>query len=173
MTLVILPFGHRADDTVKNILSPYWSGTTTERDKEYLDLDCLEALVPDSVNAEDFQENPAKHIREVADFSGEELGYDKDGIFMFQHFNPNTLFDYYLMGGRWDNSLPNGKNIDTIPEDTKYKVPDKNIPFFLFEPDGEYILKGYSKGEREWFVEVQAKLAEYSGYDFALVDLHL
>jgi len=83
-------------------------------------------------------------------------------------YNPKSKWDWYVVGGRWDGviqgearkSNDNGFNfgdehhqvghnirpVKTFPE----PMPDKDIPFAIVTPDGEW----HEKGKMGWFANV-------------------
>lgn len=132
-----------------------------ERNYEY----ALKAINKDSITPERLNELNkiiAKGLSitdEVAWNAVKEWGYpiDEDGN-LLSSYNPDSKWDWYSIGGRWDGFLPlkekdeEGNRLETDEAlfheiDWEYLFSEKYPPFCYVTPDGEWV----EKGEMGWW----------------------
>ena len=113
-------------------------------------------------------------------------------------YNPDSRWDWYRVGGRWDGvvsksgkrrySEDNGFNFEKGHEEVKNnmcrvrELPVKSVPFAIVTPDGEWIEKGemgwwgMTKGEmteRKWHNQVMKILKKYQDDYIVGLDCHI
>jgi len=91
-------------------------------------------------------------------------------------YNPDSKWDWYEVGGRWENDLPNQSNTCKVSELKDYE------PFAILDPEGEW----HERGDMGWFAsvsnekdtyswkkEVQMLKDKYPNHIAVLVDCHI
>ena len=92
-------------------------------------------------------------------------------------YNPNSKWDWYVIGGRWNNSLPNKRNIIPMEKLGNYEA------FSYLTPDGKWIEQGQigmfattlnKENNKDWNRRFEALRTKYKkGYMGILVDCHI
>jgi hypothetical protein len=97
-------------------------------------------------------------------------------------YNPNSKWDWYVIGGRWDG-LINGKNVVSVKETIDY-VKESGSLFGFITPNGIWAEKGEmgyfgcssnNKKEKDWERETIEILESFNSDNFVvvLVDCHI
>lgn len=99
-------------------------------------------------------------------------------------YNPDSKWDWYVIGGRWDGWINDRETSNESIEDNSALVEEtiarNKIPHAVITPDGDW----HERGEMGWFAtlltenenweqDVRAILAPYAGYRFVIVDAHI
>ena len=140
-----------------------------------------------------WDEAEGKTDDELADWAVEDTGYevDSEGNFIY-YSNPNAEWDWWSLGGRWDNMLLN-KHTKKYSNSEKlsnldWKEMSKDHPFetyALLTPDGNWLTSGSmgwfgistatQEGRDEWSESFRKTLQPYlqEGYYITIVDCHI
>jgi hypothetical protein len=99
-------------------------------------------------------------------------------------YNPDSKWDWYAIGGRWDGWINDREASNESIEDNSALVEEavarNSIPHAVITPDGDW----HERGEMGWFAtlltenenweqDARAILAPYAGYRFVIVDAHI
>ena len=99
-------------------------------------------------------------------------------------YNPDSKWDWYVIGGRWDGWIngkeTSGERVEDNIAITEQAIERAIIPHAIVTPDGEW----HERGKMGWFAtlitenedwETQAKviLAGYSGHHLLILDAHI
>lgn len=106
-------------------------------------------------------------------------------------YNPNSQWDWYVIGGRWHGGIK-GKyredldqyndNVEANTVTTEELLETDFIPFAVLTPDGEWIEKGKmgwwgmasnEKDENVWSEQFHTVLKKYPGHWAVACDLHI
>jgi hypothetical protein len=91
-------------------------------------------------------------------------------------YNPKSKWDWYVVGGRWNNTLPNGKNISAVSELNGHET------FALLVPDmgwlesarmGWWGMTSDALEESDWKKIVNDSYEAYKDNYLVLVDAHI
>lgn len=99
-------------------------------------------------------------------------------------YNPQSEYDYFLIGGRWNNVLPNNSNFIKVKEFLLLKDTDfeKKLPFALIESNGDWNksvdigwfgVSSNDKEQNQWSQEVRRILENNKEYMIAVIDCHI
>lgn len=99
-------------------------------------IDYLENEFPKKLNWTD-----EECYEEIAKWKREDGMLDEDGSIL-STYNPKSKWDWYLIGGRWNNSIPG--NEVKISEISIEKI---ETPYAFVTPDGEWV----EQGKIGWF----------------------
>lgn len=131
------------------------------------DDDEIDAVVNKAI-ANGVEENMTLRQTLTWDYLGDDMDMDGNAI---TTSNPDAKWDWYTIGGRWDNDIPNNHcKVTELPED--YST------FAVITPDGVW----HSDGDVGWFANVTGDgkeydfdkiVSHYGGYDCVLVDCHI
>lgn len=108
----------------------------------------------------------------VRDFHGKEVDEEEN---LLTTYNKKSRWDWYVIGGRWDGTLPN--NICPVSE-----IPKDFTCFAIVTPDGEWHERGRmgwwaivmnEKDEMGWEFVQSALFAAYKDCTAVGVDLHI
>lgn len=112
---------HDADEDIDEILAPFNENATVEPYKDRIDLDGVGKVIafyaehPDLQTDADSGLTPALvSAAQNADLTGQlavlrayhdgnEVGIDDDGFYIMTTYNPDSKWDWYVVGGRWGN----------------------------------------------------------------------
>lgn len=99
-------------------------------------IDYLENEFPKKLNWTD-----EECYEEIAKWKREDGMVAEDGSIL-STYNPKSKWDWYVIGGRWNNSIPgNEVKISEIP------IEKIETPYAFVTPDGEWV----EQGEMGWF----------------------
>jgi hypothetical protein len=109
------------------------------------------------------------------DWNGNSWRKDENGAWRsYSTYNPLSKWDWYAIGGRWDNAIRNNQClVKTIPDDF--------IPFAFVDQFGKWheraemgwwAITSNDKDENDWKEEFKTALNNYTGY-VTLVDCHI
>jgi hypothetical protein len=99
-------------------------------------------------------------------------------------YNPDSKWDWYVIGGRWDGWI---NDLDTSRESladntalTEEAIAREKIPHAIITPDGEWHERGQMgwwamllTENENWEQEARALLASYRGHRVVIVDAHI
>ena len=99
-------------------------------------------------------------------------------------YNPNSKWDWYVIGGRWDGWI---NNRDTRAEavfdnsaTTEATIARDKLPHAIITPDRQWHEHGrlgwwgtLLTEEENWNAEARAILARHPGHDVVIVDAHI
>jgi hypothetical protein len=99
-------------------------------------------------------------------------------------YNPDSKWDWYVIGGRWDGWI---NDLDTSRESltdnmalTEEAIAREKIPHAIITPDGEWHERGQMgwwamllTENENWEQEARALLASYVGHRVVIVDAHI
>ena len=99
-------------------------------------------------------------------------------------YNPNSKWDWYVIGGRWDGWLHNrkagGESLADNTALTEQVIARDKITHAIVTPDGQWFERGQMgwwaillTENENWDREAQAILARYPGHKLVLVDAHI
>ena len=113
--------------------------------------------------------------RRLDDWYGYSGGWGWRGLFCWSTYNPISKWDWYQVGGRWTNDIPDDMClVDQLPTDFK--------PFAFITPDGKWhecgrmrwwAIVSDEKDESAWEQEYQQALTDYPDTLAVLVDCHI
>lgn len=102
---------------------------------------------------------------------------------VFSEYNPKSKWDWFVIGGRWKNSLElnDGSFVDTSKiKDVNY---DKFSAFAMLTPEGDWLEKGKmgwwaisdatDESRNKFNVKSLAALEEYKDFYVTIVDCHI
>ena len=135
-------------------------------------IDYLENEFPKKLNWTD-----EECYEDIAKWKREDGMVDEDGSIL-STYNPKAKWDWYQVGGRWNNSIP-GNEVKM----TEVNIDKIDPPYAFVTPDGEWV----ERGEMGWFGissnemnedEWDAKFREYlktldKDIVLTLVDCHI
>ena len=118
----------------------------------------------------------------MEDWQNELGGIDERGHFAISTANPNVQWDWYEIGGRYQDHLPGNIQLaETLLNRSDLK---SLLPAALVTPDGTwheretFITTSWTEGrfvaklDRDWLKEVREALSHYPMYRVVCVDLH-
>jgi hypothetical protein len=99
-------------------------------------------------------------------------------------YNPDSKWDWYVIGGRWDGWI---NDLDTSRESladntalTEEVIARDKLPHAIITPDGQWHERGQMgwwamllTENENWEQEARALLASYTGYRVVIVDAHI
>lgn len=179
LTYVFVPKHTDIEVAVTEALRPYGDGYEVQPWKRYLDAGEIGAMAR-------CYKLPKRAIRKLAaqmeDWNGGTGGVDAKGLYAVLTYNPETKWDWYEVGGRWNRFLPdNKKTAQSLGKSAKLK---NLLPHDFLTPDGvwhaksRYVSTGWLSGhivhksERRWLEEFQHALTRYPRHRVVCVDRH-
>jgi hypothetical protein len=99
-------------------------------------------------------------------------------------YNPDSKWDWYVIGGRWDGWI-NDKDTsrESVPDNTattEQAIARDKIPHAIVSPDGEWLEHGQMgwfasllTENENWHSDAKVILARYPGHRFVIVDAHI
>ena len=99
-------------------------------------------------------------------------------------YNPDSKWDWYVIGGRWDGWIngreAKGEAICDNSAATEEAIAREKIPHAIITPDGEWHENGQMgwwailiTENENWDSDAKAILARYPGYRVVIVDAHI
>jgi hypothetical protein len=99
-------------------------------------------------------------------------------------YNPDSKWDWYVIGGRWDGWIHDRVNTSERLEDntvtTEEAVARNKIPHAIITPDGQWHERGRMgwwasllTENEHWDEEAKAIFARYPGHQVVIVDAHI
>jgi hypothetical protein len=179
MTYVFIPEAGDIEAAVDTALQPFDYELQVKPRKRYLDQSEIDRMAtyygigPTAVE---------RLAAKMADWNGGRGGSDAGGLFTFETTNPDGMWDWYEIGGRWDGHLPG--NVAGAKGLLRSQKLAEFLPHDFLTPDGEwhqsetYILGGPDgvrierKSPAAWLEEFQAALKTYAGDRVVNVDVH-
>lgn len=180
------------DSEVDDNLAPFFEGLDVQAYKEHLS----EADILLMAKYFDLPSNDliglSKKLPEWSDCEG---GIDSEGLFEIRRENPDGMWDWYIIGGRWDGYI-HGKQAhhdahdetiaidNTLPVKQLEELDDAllqlRLPAVILTPDGDWkdqiCLFSFLQGEEEIIsdklAELRKSLAEYPDHYIVCVDIH-
>lgn len=130
--LVLVPADTKRDaieDAITARLARYDENTEVEPYKRYMDAQDIANMVDHyKVEATD----TAALVTHMEDWYGYEGGADETGLYYLCTYNPDSHWDWWQIGGRWDREMQ-GKNVLPVADwDGSFQ------PFALVTDDGEW-----------------------------------
>jgi len=154
---------------VDNLLEPFSEYTDVEPYFRTVDLEAMANYYNKVIDPT--PENLKEHVKDWTDYDGiivdGKLGY-------ISTFNPNSEYDWYVIGGRWEDIVPGNKcKVSEIP-----KYFTEYLPSVIVTPDGWHASKDWSwwgmynniDGGDE---EVAAIMEKYKDRNCFVVDCHI
>lgn len=175
-TLVLVPdSANDIEEEVAQLLLPYH--IQIEPYKVYLDNHTIQRM------AEHYKtENLEQLAQHVQTWFGYEGGVDGEGLYKITTYNPEGHWDYWLIGGLWDDGLKvKGKHVFRVQEFLAITNEDpKLFPVALVAPDGTWHQDDQVGGveitieERQnaWQNQVISILQSHPDYLVVCCDLH-
>ena len=99
-------------------------------------------------------------------------------------YNPDSKWDWYVIGGRWDGWIndkeTSRESISDNTATTEWAIARNKIPHAIVTPDGEWLEHGQIgwfaallTENENWDADAKAILARYPGHRFVIVDAHI
>lgn len=99
-------------------------------------------------------------------------------------YNPDSKWDWYVIGGRWDGWVHDKKTAAESVEDNSALVAEAvlrgKIPHAVITPDGQWHERGQMgwwatllTENENWEQEARALLSPYAGHFFLILDAHI
>jgi hypothetical protein len=159
-TVVIVPGTTPPDqieETVARLLAPYDEDIAVAPYRVYLDRERIERMANHYQTSPDNLTELARHMR---DWCGSGGGVDEQGLYRLSTYNPQSKWDWWVIGGRWNGEVRSapgndetgfnfGREYHQLPENM-LPVKELQAPlscFALVTPDGEW----HERGEMGWF----------------------
>ncbi|MCI0464523.1 MAG: hypothetical protein L0Z62_46930 [Gemmataceae bacterium] len=179
LTYVFIGKDTHINKAVAEALQPYGDDFEVKPWKRYLEQGEIEAMAK-------CYKLPRTALRKLAarmeDWNGGRGGVDRGGLYAVLTYNPDTRWDWYEIGGRWDGWLKN----NAITARTLLRSPRLKalLPHDFLTPDGrwhaveKYVSTGWLKGrfvrksERRWLKEFTTALAAWPRHRVVCVDRH-
>ena len=158
--------------------------------KEIADLELVIALNPPGYDIERCrrrldhlqQTSPADRYREFLQYHER---FDEAGR-PLSTYNPQSRWDWYIVGGRWDGWLLDREAEDEAIADNSAPVPQvidqEKWTYALITPDGRWHERGklsywahasHEKDEAVWHDELRQLLERYLDHHLILIDAHI
>lgn len=175
---------------VADLMEPFNHWKEVERSKRYLeDYEIQEMADHYGLSKIDLPAL-AQYVCEY--WERKEGGLDEQGLFMIETYNPNSHWDYWAIGGRWDGVIQ-GKSRNTKGrsnygpehEQLQYNIcpvrelPENVLPEWILTPDGKWYeqemrsLYPTPQENEAWRKVVQPLLEQYQDCFAVGVDCHL
>jgi hypothetical protein len=180
---VLVPSVEDIEAAVDVALSPFDEALEVEPYRVHFDHGDVIAL------AKHFHIDPAnlhRLAKKMPEWTNREGGVDRDGLFEINTWNPEGQWDWFEIGGRWDQYIPHSKN-NTINAGTlaRSNYLSQCLPNYLLTPDKEWLeherfyLNPDRKGSQrvalkdgDWFQLVRDTLQRWPDYTVVCVDIH-
>jgi hypothetical protein len=99
-------------------------------------------------------------------------------------YNPDSKWDWYVIGGRWDGWINDketgGESVTDNTATTDQAIARDKIPHAIITPDGEWHENGQMgwwaillTENENWDPDARAILARYTGHRLVIVDAHI
>jgi hypothetical protein len=99
-------------------------------------------------------------------------------------YNPDSKWDWYVIGGRWDGWIndrdTSGEAVADTIATTERALADGKIPHAIVTPDGQWHERGQMgwwailiTENEDWDSEARAILGRYPGHRIVIVDAHI
>jgi hypothetical protein len=99
-------------------------------------------------------------------------------------YNPDSKWDWYVIGGRWDGWIngkeTSGESVADNTAPTEQAIARGKIPHAIITPDGEWHENGQMgwwaillTENENWDSDARAILTTYSGHRLVIVDAHI
>jgi hypothetical protein len=169
---IILPHGvHDAEGFIAEVMEPYFEHADAEPYVCYT-LERAAADLASTIHRLELIINRSYH--EQFNDQGEPVST----------YNPDSKWDWYVIGGRWDGWI---NDLDTSRESladntalTEEAIAREKIPHAIITPDGEWHERGQMgwwamllTENENWEQEARALLASYRGHRVVIVDAHI
>lgn len=192
---VILPRGtpnSKIGRKVAALLAPYDENKEVEPYKKYPKKDEIETM------AEHYKLKPTNLeglAKRMEGWSGHKGGVDKKGLFYVTTYNPDSKWDWWRVGGRWDGAIvgdyessEGGFNFGAQHEGVVHNsclvrdIAKDFVPFAIVTPEGEWVERGRmgwwgmvagEKSGKEWGKAVRAIFKKYPSHTIVAVDCHI
>jgi hypothetical protein len=179
LTYVFIPDETDIDIAVAKALWPFGDEFPVKPWKRYLDASEVAAMARCYTLPTRALKKLAAHME---DWNGGSGGVDDRGLHAVLTYNPAAQWDWYEIGGRWNNRLPgNGMIARSLRGSPKLK---RLLPHDFLTPDGvwhaqsRFVSTGWPHGrivekrERRWLEEFTLALVSYPGHRVVGVDRH-
>lgn len=184
------------EEAVAKALAPYDENVPVAPYKRYIE-DKDERYYPDAdYTTNDFQLMSKYYgttdLQELASkmqqWNGSRGGVDEDGLYYVSKYNQNSLWDWYEIGGRWNNALiieADFGRTETNACFVREISPESRLPYIIITPDGfshtkrtwEEKLGAFgenaAKSNAAWEGEARAILSEFPNCLAVVVDMHI
>lgn len=177
---VIIGTKRDIETEVAAILAPFDESLEVAPYKRYLDDEEIEHMARRYGIAEDDLPGLATKMH---DWNGFEGDADEVGVFAWKTSNPLGKWDWYEIGGGWNNSI-GGRNVVKAGALLQAPYLKDCLPFSTAAPRGEWrevetlVDLGWSKfesvrkTEARWLLEVKQVLHDHAQSRVVCVDLH-
>jgi hypothetical protein len=99
-------------------------------------------------------------------------------------YNPDSKWDWYVIGGRWDGWIndkeTSGESVIDNAATTEEAIARNKIPHAIITPEGEWLEHGQMgwfaallTENENWDSDARAVLARYPGHRIVIVDAHI
>lgn len=131
--------------------------------------------------------------RKLPECMGCEGGVDSDGLFVWQHTKPDGMWDWYVIGGRWDGII-HGRRTEHDPYDGNRAIENtvaveellksplkKRLPYGLLIPTGEWLAGEnfvfgpdgiQDRRDPKWGRQVRRTLRAFPVHRVVCIDIH-
>lgn len=122
-------------------------------------------------------------IEKMQDWRGSEGGIDEVGLFSRTTANPEGLWDWYEIGGRWKGNF-HGRNVIKAGMLLKSSDLQEHLPFSFVTPEcewheveklvdaGDFKFTVVRKSPSRWLIELKEALARHPEHRVVCVDIH-
>jgi hypothetical protein len=144
------------------------------RDPDYDPAKCFDIL--EKLRRTTAEERYAEHVQfhETFDDQGRPIST----------YNPESKWDWYVIGGRWDGWIndkeTSGESVSDNTATTDQAIAGDKIPHAIITPDGEWLERGQMgwwailiTENEDWDSDAKAILARYPGHRLVIVDAHI
>jgi hypothetical protein len=194
-TVVIVPGATPPDqieETVTRLLAPYDEKLAVVPYKVYLDQENIEHMASHYKTSADDLAALARHMR---NWCGNEGGVDERGLYRLSTYNPQSKWDWWVIGGRWNGKVRSAPRNDETGFNfgsEYHQLPENMLPvkelqtplscFALVTPDGVWHEQGEmgmfgmvanEKEEEVWQREVAEILQKHQSDILVGVDCHI
>ncbi|OIO55437.1 hypothetical protein AUJ46_01290 [Candidatus Peregrinibacteria bacterium CG1_02_54_53] len=181
-TFVIIGQNDDPEAAVARALEPFDENLDVEPYRDYFDASDIQRMATHyGLPPTDL----AGLARKMRDWRGGEVGVDARGLYAVSTYNPDGMFDWYEIGGRWNGYIRGSKrNAITARALHRSRHLPQCLPYYLVTPDGRWLesesrLRWGSpetaadrRADRRWHAQVRRVLKQYSDCKVICVDIH-
>jgi hypothetical protein len=181
-TFVIIGKHDDPEAAVARALQPFDEGLEVDAYRDYLSASDIERM------AAHYALPPTDLLglaRKMKDWRGGDGGVDARGIYAVSTYNPDGMFDWYEIGGRWDGYIKGSRhNVISARALHRSRHLPQCLPYYLVTPDGRWLehedaplfgrpaTPGQRRAERRWLAQVRRVLKLHNDRKVVCVDIH-
>jgi hypothetical protein len=179
LTYVFIPNNTDIEKSVAKALRPFGDALKVKPWKCYLNFDEIARMAKHYGVRKTNVSNLAGRMK---DWNGGAGGVDENGLFCIHTFNPNAKWDWYVIGGRFDNIIcGNMLGARTL---VKHPKLADILPYDFVTPDGKwhavetFVRTSWPHGHfvqispERWLRKFKTALRTFANYRVVCVDRH-